>query len=699
MNTPGPSPRSTITSKAAAETLLLIGVLRESFVATLPFIILSSATTLFLNLLSWQGFALSREFFGIAAVFEALFPAAITISISYHLGRRYGINHFMTVLQAIVVSAAVSFIYHETGAVHIQLLSASFLRALVVPILSTVLLRVFITLPIKSAATRKTLTNPIREVLRYIFPFMAAFVVAVAFFAAIKPILSTTFFSLQVLRTGLSGEGLLICRTLFSHLLWYIGLHGDNSFDLLLNNNRMSDHLFGELSLKEFFDLFVVHGGSGDGLSLLLALFIGSRDAHSRRIAKLASPFVVFNINEILIFGLPIILNRHLLIPFIAVPFVNLLLSYWLLSLGLFSFTSNHLPWITPPFLNAYLASGGNLLAVALQIFCVLLGCAIYLPFVKRFTDIQSSSRQLRELETSLDLSAEISAHDGMRFHEAQAAIIQSHVELEEVITLLQRSRLTVYYQPKVNIRSGECLDFEALLRLEEKSGKVRGPYFLNTVELSGMASVIDFWVCRRVKQDLAVWSERGFHPTIGINLHPDTILNHVVIRRISEELKSERVEFEIIERGDVNLESARENLRHLRSCGFKVSLDDFGTGYAGFGALNNLPLDVIKLDKSLLDMTHTDKGRAIYHQVAKLSRELGLECVAEGVETATQLDFVAKARVRYVQGYFFAPALPRKKPSCFAARTLTEPEQANSRSCTGSDCLDDKASSKLQMS
>lgn len=669
MSTPGPLPLFAIKNRVAAEAALLIDVLRESFVATLPFVILSSATTLFLNLVSWQGFALGRELFGVVGVLAALFPVAITISISYHLGRRYGINHFMTVLLAIVVSAAVTFIYRETGAVRTQLPSASFLSALVVPILSTMLLRAFITLHIKSTATRKALTNSIREALRYIFPFMAAFVAAVAFFAAIKPILVTALSSLQVLQTGISGEGLLICRTLFSHLLWYIGLHGDHSFDLLLNNNLMSEPLFGELNHKEFFDLFVVHGGSGAGLSLLLALFIGSRDAHSRRIAKLASPFVVFNINEILIFGLPIILNRHLLIPFIAVPLVNLLLSYWLLSLGLFGFTSNYLPWTTPPFLNAYLASGGNLLGVALQIFCVLLGCAIYLPFVKRYTDIQSSSRQLRELETSLDISAEISAHDGMRFHEAQAAIIQSHVELEEVITLLQRSRLTVYYQPKVNIQSGECLDFEALLRLEEQSGKVRGPYFLNTVELSGMASVIDFWVCRRVKQDLAVWSEKDFHPTVGINLHPDTIQNHLIIRRITEELKSERVEFEIIERGDVNLESARENLRYLRKCGFKVSLDDFGTGYAGFGALNNLPLDVIKLDKSLLDMTHTTNGRAIYQQAAKLSMELGLECVAEGVETASQLDFVAKARVRYVQGYYFAPALPPEEAFMFRSK------------------------------
>lgn len=397
MSTPGPLPLFAIRNRVAAEAALLIAVLRESFVATLPFVILSSVTTLFLNLVSWQGFALGREPFGIVAVFAALFPVAITISISYHLGRRYGINHFMAVLLAIVVSAAVIFIY-ETGAVHTQLPSTSFLSALVVPILSTMLLRAFIALHIKSVATRKALTNSIREALRYIFPFMAAFVVAVAFLVAIKPILATALSSLQVLQTGISSEGLLICRALFSHLLWYIGLHGDNSFDLLLNNNLMSEPLFGELNHKEFFDLFVVHGGSGDGLSLLLALFIGSRDAHSRRIAKLASPFVVFNINEILIFGLPIILNRHLLIPFIAVPLVNLLLSYWLLSLGLFSFTSNHLPWITPPFLNAYLASGGNLLAVALQVFCVLLGCAIYLPFVKRYTDIQSSSRQLREL-------------------------------------------------------------------------------------------------------------------------------------------------------------------------------------------------------------------------------------------------------------------------------------------------------------
>jgi cellobiose-specific phosphotransferase system component IIC len=224
-----PPQQSEARKQAAAEITLLIGVLRESFVATLPFIILSSATTLLLNLLSWQGISLGNEISGIMTVFEQLFPIAITLSIAYHLGRRYGINGSMAVLLAIVVSAASNFSYREADAAHAELLSVSLLSALVVPILSTLLLRIFITLYIRFAATEATMINPIREALNYVFPFMAAFATALAFLLAIKPVFVAALTILQALQPPHSGEVLVIIRTVFSHLLWYFGLHGDNT--------------------------------------------------------------------------------------------------------------------------------------------------------------------------------------------------------------------------------------------------------------------------------------------------------------------------------------------------------------------------------------------------------------------------------------------------------------------------------------
>lgn len=136
---------------------------------------------------------------------------------------------------------------------------------------------------------------------------------------------------------------------------------------------------------KPFLDSFVFIGGSGTTLALLFAIFFVIREQKNhpyREVAKLSTPAGLFNINEPVIFGLPIVLNPIMLIPFILVPVTLTIVSYVALSTGLVPKTVAILPWTTPPLISGYLVTGGSWRGIALQVVNLTLATAIYVPFV-----------------------------------------------------------------------------------------------------------------------------------------------------------------------------------------------------------------------------------------------------------------------------------------------------------------------------
>ncbi len=129
-------------------------------------------------------------------------------------------------------------------------------------------------------------------------------------------------------------------------------------------------------------DAFANYGGSGMTLGLLLAIFIASRRKDYREMAKMAFVPGIFNINEPVIFGLPIVLNPILVIPFVLTPFVNSLIGYVFISMELIPPIAYAVPWTTPGPLIAFLGTGGNWLALFVGLLCPAVSTLIYLPFV-----------------------------------------------------------------------------------------------------------------------------------------------------------------------------------------------------------------------------------------------------------------------------------------------------------------------------
>ncbi|WP_145598980.1 PTS sugar transporter subunit IIC [Yersinia alsatica] len=184
---------------------------------------------------------------------------------------------------------------------------------------------------------------------------------------------------------------------LVSNFLWVLGIHGPNTVAAI------REAIFSEANLENLsyaashgttwgapypttwgsiYDTFANYGGSGMTLGLIFAIFIASRRPEYRDIAKLSIVPGLFNINEPIIFGLPIVLNPVLIIPFILVPAVNSLIGYFFVSMNIIPPVAYALPWTTPGPLIPFLGTGGNWLALGVGIFCLIVSTLIYLPFV-----------------------------------------------------------------------------------------------------------------------------------------------------------------------------------------------------------------------------------------------------------------------------------------------------------------------------
>lgn len=203
---------------------------------------------------------------------------------------------------------------------------------------------------------------------------------------------------------------------LVSNLLWVLGIHGPNTVAAI------RDTIFTEPNLDNLSyvaqhgsawgapypatwaglnDGFANYGGSGMTLGLLIAIFIASRRADYRDIAKLSLAPGIFNINEPVIFGLPIVLNPIMVIPFIITPAINTLIGYFFISTKLIPPVAYQVPWTTPGPLIPFLGTGGNWLALLVGLLCLAVATVIYLPFVLVSNKIAASDAAMDKNATA----------------------------------------------------------------------------------------------------------------------------------------------------------------------------------------------------------------------------------------------------------------------------------------------------------
>jgi diguanylate cyclase (GGDEF)-like protein len=239
--------------------------------------------------------------------------------------------------------------------------------------------------------------------------------------------------------------------------------------------------------------------------------------------------------------------------------------------------------------------------------------------------------------------------------------------EKVSIVNLLRKAlknrEFKVLYQPQVCINTGEIIGFEALLRL--KNSKISPAQFIPVAEKTGMIIEITRWVTEEVINQISDWQRKGFElKPIAINLSVKQLYDLNYLEFLENTLKTKGIEAKYIE---IEIteglllekeEKTLEFLNQIKEKGIKIALDDFGTGYSSLSYLTYLPVDKIKLDKSIIDRYLEDKNIKVVEGIVSLAHSLGLSVVAEGVENLEQLIKLKENKCNYIQGYIFSPPL-----------------------------------------
>ncbi|MEH2022421.1 putative bifunctional diguanylate cyclase/phosphodiesterase [Nostoc sp.] len=248
-------------------------------------------------------------------------------------------------------------------------------------------------------------------------------------------------------------------------------------------------------------------------------------------------------------------------------------------------------------------------------------------------------------------------------------AQLQERLTLEnELHGALDRNELLVYYQPLIDLYSGQVIAMEALLRWQHPTlGMISPVKFIPIAEANGAIIPIGEWVLRTACAQNRAWQLAGFTPIrISVNLSARQFEQPYlveVINQILEEtgLKASDLELEVTESFLMaDMERSVKILKKLREVGIWLALDDFGTGYSSLNYLKRFPVNILKIDQSFVqDVTSNPDSAAVTNAIIALAKSLRLSITAEGVETQEQLDYLKMQGCDEGQGYYFSCPVP----------------------------------------
>ncbi|MBR6070116.1 MAG: EAL domain-containing protein [Ruminococcus sp.] len=259
---------------------------------------------------------------------------------------------------------------------------------------------------------------------------------------------------------------------------------------------------------------------------------------------------------------------------------------------------------------------------------------------------------------------------DVVYFNEVMVANKERAVHIQQLFpNALKNEEFLVYYQPKINVETGELTGAEALCRWL-RSGSVVPPLeFIPILEQGNEICRLDFYMLDHVCRDIRRWLDEG-RPVVrvSVNLSRKHMADVDLLKHIVEIIDRNRVPHEYIEieltetTTDVEFRDLKRVVGGLQKTGVGTAVDDFGIGYSSLKLITEIPWDVLKVDRSFLPHEDEDENsnRAImFSHVVSMAQKLGLECIAEGVETAKQVEILRENGCKYAQGFHFDRPLP----------------------------------------
>lgn len=454
------------------------------------------------------------------------------------------------------------------------------------------------------------------------------------------------------------ASGLLY--TFLLHLLWICGFHGSHVLQpvALTEFATVSEET---IFSRSFFDTYVVMGGCGTTICVLLLLLIFYRKDRMGNLAKVGAFTVIFNINEVLNFGLPIVLNPVMAIPFILTPVVTYCMAYLATDLGLVPSIAHEIQWSPPPLLSGYLATG-SIRGTILQIVCILVGMAIYYPFLRLHKQVQEMYYRDKLKVIVKELQEKEEQNEAPKFlTRADSLGLISRMLLEDLRQAIKQGTLFMRYQPQVD-ENGKCLGAEALLRWNHPLyGYIYPPLIVYLAREGGILPDLE----RRIFDITAAAIKKTSQEydgkfKISVNITAKSLLWDVesCIESCIEKygITPESMWIEITEQDVItNAEFVIDKLERLKNCGHILLIDDFGMGHTSLVYLQSNYFGVVKLDGSLVKhILDSRTNQKIVASIVELGNELGVKVIAEYVETEEQRQKLKELGCNWYQGYLF---------------------------------------------
>lgn len=252
-----------------------------------------------------------------------------------------------------------------------------------------------------------------------------------------------------------------------------------------------------------------------------------------------------------------------------------------------------------------------------------------------------------------------------------QTAYIDKAEIAGELAEGIAKGELQVYYQPVVDVKTGQIASAEALIRWHHSEKGFLSPgFFIPALEESGHISELDDYVIHQVSDFLMDRYHVGKNVVpVSVNLswmdfYDEKIMEDILDKCKNNDLEEKLIRLEVTETSYAAMGESRNSiLESFRTEGVKIMMDDFGTGYSSFGMLQQYNFDIMKIDMSFIRQIETNpKTKSMLRFLIDMAHEMGIHIVAEGVETEVQADFLKKSHCDYIQGYYYYRPIPQEE-------------------------------------
>lgn len=445
------------------------------------------------------------------------------------------------------------------------------------------------------------------------------------------------------------------------HFLWALGFHGSHMMEVVASSYFSQvghDIIFS----KSFFDVFVVMGGCGTTVCLLLLGLFFYRKKRLGNIARLSVFTVAFNTNEMLNFGIPIVLNPVLIVPFLLTPMMAYIISYMATYFGWVPPVTQEVIWTTPVLFSGYLGTG-SIRGSILQLCIIVLGMLIYYPFLKVNETVQEIfvKSQIEKLVEELKKSEEENETPEFLYRSDSYGMV-ARMLLKDLETALKNNDIYMLYQPQVD-NNGVCLGAEALVRWEHPDyGFIYPPLIIYLAKEAKILPKLEERIFDMVAE--AIKKTRDNYDgdfKISVNITAKSLAWNIedCMRACLEkyQIPADKLWIEMTEQDMLsNTDVVIDKLQNLKQVGHTLLIDDFGMGHTSIVYLQSNYFDVVKLDGSLVrNILENPTDQKIVASVVELGEKLGVKVIAEYVETEEQRDKLKELGCFWYQGYLYS--------------------------------------------